>query len=183
CTTDTPVASGRRSDPLAPLMVMESPARVAVTPCGSSTGALAIRDILTSLLTRAGYAASGDDAQHLATVPGGARLAVGHDALRRRDDHGAHATEDLRQLILAAVDPQARTADALEAVDHRAALVIFQPDRQARLAAIGIETEIADVALLLQHLDDGGLQARGGELHFVLARGLAVADAGQQVGD
>src|SRR5215468_7241720 len=75
------------------------------------------------------------------------------------------------------------TTDALEAVDDRAALEIFQSDRQARLATIGIEAEIADVALLLQHLDDGGLQARGAELHFALARGLAVADTGQQVGD
>src|SRR4029077_10322208 len=146
-------------------------------------GALAIRDILASLLTRARYAASGDDAQHLTALARGTRLAVGHHALRGRDDHGAHAAEDLRQLILAAVNPQTRAADALEAVDDGAALEIFQPHRQARLAAIGIETEVADVALLLQHLDDGGLEVRGSELHFALARSLAVADACQQVGN
>src|SRR4029077_21057681 len=71
-------------------------------------GALAIRDILASLLTRARYAASGDDAQHLTALARGTRLAVGHHALRGRDDHGAHAAEDLRQLILAAVNPQTR---------------------------------------------------------------------------
>src|SRR6516165_4685664 len=126
---------------------------------------------------------SGDDAQHLTTLAGGARLAVGHHALGRRDDHRAHAAEDLRQLVLATVDAQPRAAHALEAIDDRAALEILQSDGEAWLATIGIETEVADVALLLQHLDDGGLDARRGELHLALARGLAVADACQQVGN
>src|SRR6516162_8792437 len=53
CTTDTPAPSGRLSEPFAPLMVTEPDARVAVTPWGSSTGALAIRDIVASLLIHA----------------------------------------------------------------------------------------------------------------------------------
>src|SRR6516165_706744 len=76
CTTDTPAVSGRLSEPFAPLMVTEPCARVAVTPWGSSTGALAIRDMLAT--------PSGDDAQHLASLTGSARLAVGHHALGRR---------------------------------------------------------------------------------------------------
>ena len=44
--------------------------------------------------------------------------------------------EHLRQLVLAAVDPQARTADALEAVDDRTAFVILQLDGQGRLFAL-----------------------------------------------
>src|SRR5579864_5923683 len=176
CTTDTPALSGRLSEPLAPLMVTAAPATVAVTPAGNSTGDLAILDMMLCSI-------SGDDAQDFPALPRGARLAVGHHALGGRDDHRAHAAEDLRQLVLAAVNAQARTADTLEAVDDRAAFEILQPNRESRLAAIGIEAEVADVALLLQHLDDGGLQARGGELHFVLARGLAVANARQQVGN
>src|ERR1700739_2898542 len=84
CTTDTPATSGKRNEPFAPLMVTESSARVAVTPWGNSTGALAIRDIVALSVTRARYAASGDDAQHLAALARGTRLAVGHHPLRGR---------------------------------------------------------------------------------------------------
>src|SRR5262249_1847732 len=45
CTTDTPAPSGRLSEPLAPLIVTAVGWMVAVTPAGSSTGALAILDI------------------------------------------------------------------------------------------------------------------------------------------
>src|SRR5262245_28605598 len=117
--------------------------------------------------------ASGDDAQHLTALAGGARLAVSHHALGRRDDHRAHATENLRQLVLATVDAQPWAADALQAIDDRTALEVFQPDREAWLATVGIEMEVADIALLLQHLGDGSLEARGGELHLALARNLA----------
>src|SRR5229473_1691558 len=60
-TTDTPRVSGTLSDPLAPLMVTDSGDTVAVTPFGSSTGALAILDMLVSL-------ASGHDAQDFAAL-------------------------------------------------------------------------------------------------------------------
>src|SRR5256884_4737146 len=88
-----------------------------------------------------------------------------------------------RQLILAAVDAQSGAADALQAVDDGPAFEILQPDREPRLAPVGVEAEVGDVALVLEHLDDGGLQARGRELHFALARGLAVTDARQQIGN
>src|SRR6516225_199027 len=77
----------------------------------------------------------------------------------------------------------ALAADALQTIDHGAALEILQPDRETGLATVGIEMEVADITFLLQHLDDRRLEARGSELHFALARDLAVADAGQQVGD
>src|SRR5579863_1760198 len=75
CATETPAASGRLSEPLAPLMVTASAAMVAVTPEGSSTGALAILDILAF---RLGF--SGDDAQDFAALSDRARLPVGHDS-------------------------------------------------------------------------------------------------------
>src|SRR5580658_2143410 len=83
CTTDTPLASGRLSVPLAPLMVTPSLAIVAVTPCGSSTGALAILDMVVNPL--------GDDAQDFAALARGACLTIGHHALGRGHDHRAHA--------------------------------------------------------------------------------------------
>src|SRR3974377_1296062 len=89
CATDTPGVSGRLSEPLAPLIVTDCGALGAVTPAGSSTGDLAILDIATS----------GDDAQHFAALAGGARLAIAHHPLGRRDDHRSHAAEHLRQLV------------------------------------------------------------------------------------
>src|SRR5580658_910796 len=175
--TDTPLPSGRLKEPLAPLMVTALAAMVAVTPEGRSTGALAILDMMLISLR----ALLRPDAQDFAALPARARLLVGHHARGRGDDHRAHAAEDLRQLILAAVDAQPRTADALQAVDDGPALEILQANRQARLAHLTIQAEVGNVALILQHLDDGRLQARGGELHFRLAGGLAVADARQQI--
>src|SRR5579885_71285 len=45
CTTLTPGPSARLREPLAPFSVTALPAIVAVTPCGRSTGALAILDM------------------------------------------------------------------------------------------------------------------------------------------
>src|SRR5580700_7523749 len=125
CSTVTPVFSGRLRLPLAPLIVTCAPEMVAVTPWGREIGAFATLLITLSVQ----YRPLRDDAQDFAALSDGTGLLVRHDALRRGDDHGAHATQHLRQLILAAVDPQAGTADTLQAIDDRAAVVVLQPDR------------------------------------------------------
>src|SRR5690348_5468351 len=175
CTTLTPAPSAILREPFAPFSVTALPAIVAVTPCGRSTGALAILDMVVSPLRH--------DAEHFAALADRARLLVGHDALRCGDDHRPHAAKNLRQLVLAAIDAQPRTADTLQAVDDRAALEVLEADGQSRLAALLIEAVVGDVAFVLQHLDDGRLQLRGGEANLGLARGLAVADSCQEVGD
>src|SRR6202012_5158018 len=119
------------SVPLAPLTDTDSGVIVAVTPCGRSTGALAILDMKRS--SRLGH-----DAQDFAALSDRTRLLVRHHALGRGDDHRTHAAEHLGQLILAAVDPQARAADALDAVDDGTSLEILQPNRQSRLRAVRI---------------------------------------------
>src|SRR4030095_14821809 len=100
--------TARLSVPLLPLMVTLSAPIVAVTPWGRVTGCLATRDMATP---------SRHDAQHFAAVTGSARLAIAHHALRRGHDRDAEAAEHRRQLVLALVHAQARTADALQAVD------------------------------------------------------------------
>src|SRR5882757_1401847 len=177
CTTVTPRDSGVLRLPFAPLMVTCSGDTVAVTPFGRSTGALAILDMSVSLL------ASGHDAQDFAALSDRTGLLVRHHTLGRGHDHRAHAAENLRQFILAAVDAQAGTADTLNAVDNGPPVVIFQPDGQRRLAAVGLGTEVRNVAFVLQYLDDGRLQLRRRQLHFGLASSLGIANAGQQVGD
>src|SRR6185437_3355332 len=123
------------------------------------------------------------DAEHFAALPDRARLLVRHDALGRGDDDRPHAAQDLGQLVLAAVDAQARAADTLQAIDDRAAFEVLEADGQGRLAGVFLEPEVSDVAFVPQHLHDGGLQPRGGEANLGLARGLAVADARQEIGD
>src|SRR5580704_15685275 len=156
-------------------MVTDSGDTVAVTPFGRSTGALAILDMLVPR--------SGHDAQDFAALSDRAGLLVRHHTFGRGHNYGAHATQNLRQLILAAVDPQAGTADALYPVDHGTTVVVLQPDSQRRLAAVGLGAEISDVTFVFQYFDDGRLQLRRSQLHFGLASSLAVANAGQQIGD
>src|SRR5262245_40153545 len=156
CSTVTPRLSGSDREPLAPFTVTESAAMVAVTPCGRSTARFATRDIRKYLLP-----GSGDDAQDFAALADGARLLVRHHALRRGDDHGTHAAEHLRQLVLAAIDAQAGTAHALEAVDDGLALEILEAHGQHGLAAVVGDAEVGDVALVLQHAHHGRLHLRG----------------------
>src|SRR5262245_28904577 len=173
CTTDTPRFSGTLSEPFAPLMVTCSGDTVAVTPFGSSTGAFAILDMML-------VPTSGDDAQNFAALTDLPGLLVRHHTLGCGHDHRAHATQNLRQLVLAAINPQPGTADTLDPVDHRAALVVLQANGQRRLAAVRLGAEVGDVTFVLQHLDDGRLQLRRSQLHLRLSGGLAVADASQQ---
>src|SRR5687768_13505785 len=77
--TDTSGDKGRFSVPFAPLMVTRPAAMVAVTPCGNATGFLATRDMIALRPLR-------HDAEDFAALADGARLTVGHHALRRGDD-------------------------------------------------------------------------------------------------
>src|SRR5687768_1045440 len=82
CTTFTSLLlSATLNVPLPPLMATLSALIVAVTPCGRGTGCLATRDIAVRLEIRLGH-----DADDFAAVPGGARLAIRHHALRRGND-------------------------------------------------------------------------------------------------
>src|ERR1022692_3192071 len=175
CTTDTPSPSTTVKAPRAPFTVTAPGATLTVTPLGRSMIRLATRDMFSF--------PSCDDAQHFAALADRVRRLVGHDTLGRRDDHGTHAAEHARNLVLAAIDPQARAADPLDPVDDRAAFVILQIDGQHGLALIARAIEVRDVALVLQYREDRGLELRRRDRHARLARGLAVADAGQQIGD
>src|SRR5438445_7962092 len=68
----------RTSSPLGPLMVTVRSCTVAVTPLGSGTGFLPIRDIVSPPLLP-------DHREQLTAHAGGAGFAVGHDALGRAE--------------------------------------------------------------------------------------------------
>src|SRR5262249_48298883 len=124
-----------------------------------------------------------DDADHFATYPGGARLAVGHHALRSGHDGDTETVHDSRQVVAPLVHAQAGRGDAFDLLDHWLAGVVLQPDLELRLAFLLTNRESVDVALVLQHLRDRYLDLRGGNADGGLANRLGVADAGQHVGN
>src|SRR5437867_6677064 len=92
---DRPSPKERVSVPSGPLTVISPWPRVTSTFGGSGIGNLPIRDIFAALPL------SGDDAEHFAADAGGARLAVRHHALRRRDDGDAEPVHHARNVVLA----------------------------------------------------------------------------------
>src|SRR4051812_35601101 len=175
--TVTSGLSLRTSVPFAPLTVFWSAVIATSTPCGTAIGIFPTRDM------SAPSSGLRDEAQDLAADAVLARLAVGHHALRRRDDGDAQAVHDLRDRVAALVDAQAGAADALDALDDGPAGVVLQRDLELALRAVGAHREAVDVALVLQHLRDRDLQLRRRHRDDRLLDELRIADARQHVGD
>src|SRR2546423_1573479 len=93
--------SERLISPLGPFTVILCPSICAVTPAGSATGFLPIRDIWRSLP---------DDREHFAAHAGGAGFAVRHEALRRAENRHAEAVLDARNLARLHVAAQSQLA-------------------------------------------------------------------------
>src|SRR6185295_3304078 len=142
-STPTFGSIGRATVPSGPFTEISTGEIFTSTPLGTAMGFFAMRDMAVS---------SGDDADDFAADAGRARLAVGHDAARGRDDRHAQAVHDLRQAVAVLVDAQARLGDALQALDDRPAGVVLQADAQHFLRAVLAHREILDIALVLEHL-------------------------------
>src|SRR5215207_8112115 len=119
---------------------------LAVTPDGSATGRLPIRDILKHL--RQDFAAD-------VLLAG---LAVRLHAARGRHDDRAEAVADARQLAGGRIDAAARLRHARQMLDRRLALEIFELDAQALLAGELFFRIAADISFALQHFEDVGTQ-------------------------
>src|SRR5688572_19696610 len=162
--------------PFGPLVLIDSAWMLSSTPFGRATGFLATRDISIPPL--------GHEAQDFTADALLARLRIGHDALRGGDDGDAEAAQDLGQLRLAAVLAQARTGEALKALDHRLAFVVLQRDFEFGLAGADRgHARVQDVTLVLEHLGDGHLDVGRRHLHRLLANSGRILDADQHVGD
>src|SRR5690242_16235877 len=98
----TEISSGtvKRSSPFGPLALTVWPSRLAVTPCGTATGFLPIRDILLS-------SGSEHRADHFAAHIGLAGVVVGHDAAGGGDDRHAEPIVDARQVLGRDIDAAA----------------------------------------------------------------------------
>src|SRR5215471_14108418 len=135
CTSEpcTPISTPRGAAncnvPFGPFTVTASLAILHSTPFGNAIGFLATRDIVVLQLR--------DGADDFAADALLARLRVGHDSGRRRDDRDAEPAHDLGQFVLVAVDAQAGTRHAVELVDGRATFEILQRDFENRLVVLG----------------------------------------------
>src|SRR3954469_6586203 len=145
--------------PLGPLTVTSAPSIATSTPDGTATGSLPIRDMLVFSFSVSSLPDVGEDFPTHALL---VRLAVGQQALARRDDRDAQAAEHLRQAGVLGVDPQARLGDAAGAGDGAlAVLAVLEGELEglAHLALGGVlDLPGGDVALLLEDLGDAGLQ-------------------------
>src|SRR6185312_1179019 len=80
-----------------------------------------------------------------------------HQATRRRNDVDAVATEHLRNVVRADVNPAARSRDPLQVRNRRStARVIAKEDAHAALDAFAFDDEVIDVAFFFQ--DSGNFQ-------------------------
>src|SRR5919204_1458025 len=161
--------------PFGPSARTVRPVTSTFTPCGMGTGFLPMRDI-SDPLPHVGE----DFAADLLL----ARLAVGHDALRRGDERDPHAGEDRRDLVVRHVHAPARRGDTHEAGDHLlVGAAVLEVDAQHVLLAVLEDAEVLDEALLLQQLRDADLQPAGGNVALLVLGPAGVANAGEEVGD
>src|SRR5690606_3674253 len=183
CETSISGRSGIDMEPFGPFTVSVPFATSTVTSFVRVTGRFATLDIALNRLfgavrhstprrseNRVGHlhekccqtpfsgSASRNDAQHLAAVPFGPRLAIRHHASRRRHDRNSETALHLRQLGGLPVDPKARAAHPLDLLDHRPILVILQANRQVGLPRLRlVDLEARDIALGLEDLGNGDL--------------------------
>src|SRR5947209_1760836 len=180
CTsTGKPGKSDCSTRPFGP-SATNTPSRTStLVPCGMGMGILPIRDIASLLLLLLP-----DLAEELAADPALARLGVGQQPLRRRDDPDAEAVAHRLDLVRLAVDPPARLAHPLQVRDGRYAFgAVAQEDAQRALRLRRDLPEILDEALVLEELRDLHFQLGHRDVEPVVLGDLRVADAGQQVRD
>src|SRR5688572_4781950 len=96
------------SAPLGPFTLTVWPSTFAVTPEGTGTAFLPIRDMVFLLSCPP---PSEHGAEHFAANVGVACIVVRHHALRRRNDRNAQAVVDARQVAHGDIHPAARLGD------------------------------------------------------------------------
>src|SRR5882757_2714120 len=139
------------SVPFGPLTVTWRPSILTSTPEGTGTGSFPIRDIVQIPLPDVGE----DFPAHAPH----ARLPVGHQPRRRRDDRHAETTEHPRQVGRLRVHPQAGLGNPAQARDAPltiAAVLQVDHQRTADFGLLGLER--GDVALALEDLRDRDLE-------------------------
>src|SRR5690606_33440306 len=163
-------ATVQARSPLGPLTETVWPSSVTVTPFGTAMVFLPIRDI------------SVDPAEDFAADIGVAGVGVGHDALRSRKDRDAEAVLDRLQIADRRIDAAARLGHARDLGDDGLAVEILQLDLELRkLTRVLNQVVAADVAFVLQHVEDALAQTRSRGQHLGTLAGRRVLDASDHV--
>src|SRR6476469_6965290 len=178
------------SVPLGPLTVTSDSSIATSTPDGTAMGSLPMRDMFLSLpgLSRSGSPDVGADFAAHALL---ARLAVGQQTLRRRDDRDAQSTEDLGQVRALGVHTQTGLADAADTRDRAlpVAAVLERDGQRLADGGLALGGEVVrdvvggDVALLLEDLREAGLHLAVRHRHHVVVRLVGVAQTREHVCD
>src|SRR5262245_24957336 len=148
-----------------------------LTPLGTSIFLFPTRDMSSS---------SPHVAEDLAAHALPRRRAAGHDPAGRGEDVDAESPVHAGNLVLAAVDPAAGTAHALEVGDHPLhARAVLQEDADPALPPFGLleGLEVRHVTLVLEDACDLDLQLRGGNVHSGKSGPDPVPDPGDHVRD
>src|SRR4029434_1051233 len=171
----SPAGTGCDSLPFGPSARITAPSRFTFTPCGMATGWRPIRD-MRGLLPHVGEDFPADLLL--------ARVAIGHPALRRRDQRHAHPGQDGRDLVAADVHAPPGRRDPDQPGDH---LLVPHPvleiHAQHPLLLVLEHPEVLDEALVLQQLGDAHLEPRAGDVHLLVLGPARVADTREHVGD
>src|SRR5262245_57025818 len=125
-----------------------------------------------------------DVAEDLAAHALAGRRLAGHQAAGGGEDVDAQAPVHAGDLVLAAVDAAAGTADALQVGDdplHAGA--VLEEDAQVALLVVLAQLEVGDVALVLEDAGDLHLQLGAGHVHLAELGADSVPDPGEQVRD
>src|SRR5216683_1665728 len=134
------------------------------------------------------------DAGHVALLPDRgeqlapevllARLAVDHHAPGRGQHRDAQPVHHRRDVAVRDVAAQARLGLPADLADRRALVrVVLEDHGQDALLAVLLGRDLADEALVAQHLADALLDFAAGQVDLLQAGALRVADPGQQVRD
>src|SRR5512145_2975481 len=140
-------ASTCLSSPLGPFTLTSWPFTWAVTPPGTVTAFLPMRDMVQSAPLK-------HVTQNFAADILRPRASVRHDAFRRRQYGHAKSVGHRRQVLHRGIDAPAGRRHALDFLDHRLAVEIFQFDFELGLAAAIVDPRVAaDIAFLGQHIE------------------------------
>src|SRR5262245_7484738 len=129
-----------------------------LTPAGTTTGCLPIRDMIRTPVTPLAEAASGDLLPHLAEQFAadalGAGLAIADDAAVGAQNRDAQAFQHGLQFLVAAINPQPRPAGALQVTNHALPFrTVLEEDSQdlLRFLVVGRRLEGALTLLVRDH--------------------------------
>src|SRR3954454_20343820 len=140
--------------PLGPFTVTRRSSTLTSTPDGTVTGSLPMRDMLCSTFLWSRGVRLPDVGEDFPTHALLVRLAVGQQALARRDDRDTKSAEHLGQARVLGVDPQARLRDPADAGDRALAVLAELQGQDQRLADLALRGVLdlpgGDVTLLLQ---------------------------------